>query len=409
MKKDSNKKLNEKNTVQNANDNLKMPFMTRFVCIFLSIVIVFGGVVGAMLLAKNVRAVAKYDGVTIDEGTAVYLASRYKALYMRELSFTGITPIDTPAFWASEDKEGVTYGERLERGLRDYIAAILAANSLFNTHSRLTKEDTASIAASIDEVLKYTADGSKSRFNELTEEYGFDYGDFECGTELLYKAQRAEIVIYGYEGAALPSYPKLCEEYLGEYTHVALMFMRTETKLLENDDGSLYEVDMTHEEKQARAAEIEYLRAHISARAEGDTSRDWITPEMFNIYLQKSDGDKEMHSIGYYLHPSAETTVMFAGDCPDVVDVALGLEIGEYGEAEYEAGVCFIYRYETVDGAYSNTKNSFFSDFYADAADYHYTRSLDALSTEAVFTESYGLINVVAIPKNTTYYVKEWV
>lgn len=409
MKKKDNKKTVSTSVHNNTSDSVKMPFMTRFICIFMSVVIVFGGVIGAMMLAKSVRAVAKYDGVTIDDGTAIYLASRYKALYMRELSFTDVTPVDTPAFWASCDSDGVSYGEHLEEGVQDYIAAILAANSLFNTHSGLTKEDVASITASIDEVLKYTADSSKSKFNELTEKYGFDYSDFEKGTELIYKAERAQHVIYGVDGAKLPSYPTLCNEYLSEYTHVALMFLRTDTKLLDNGDGTLYEVDMTHEEKKARAEEIEYLRAHIAARAEGDTSRPWITPDMFNKYLQKSDGDKEMHSIGYYLHPSAETTALFSQDCPDVVKTALGLEMTEYGEAEYEAGVCFIYRYETVDGAWANTKNSFLSDFFADAADYHYARSLDALTSSAEFTEAYYVINFIEIPKNTTYYVKEWV
>ena len=407
MKKED-KKVNEKMTAQSATDQ-KMPFMTRFVCIFLSVVIVFGGVVGAMMIARNLRAVAKYDGVTVDEGTAIYLASRYKALYLRELTRDGVAATDSEAFWASVDSEGVSYGEKYAQGLCDYIGALLAAASLFNSYSKLTREDKRCIADSIEEVLLYTAEGSKSRFNELTEDYGFDFADFEKGAELLYKAQRAQTIIYGADGSNLANFPSLCNEYLAEYTHVSLLFLRTDTRIVENDDGSLDIVDMTAEERAARAEKIASLRDHIAARAEEDTSRDWITADMFALQLKDSDGDSDYYSSGYYFHPNAEVTAAFAEDFPDVARVAFELEIGEYGEAEYDGGICFIYRYEIAEGAYQNSQNAFFSDFYSDGADFHYARSLETLLTKAEFTDGYYKLDLLSVPKNTAYYVKEWV
>ena len=403
-----NKTVNTKPTVQDVND-AKLPFMTRFICIFLSVIIVFGGVVGAMMIAKDLRAVAKYDGVVIEEGTCIYLASRYKALYLRELTRSGVAATDTERFWSSLDEEGVAWGERYAEGLKNYVGALLAAASLFNSYSRLTKEDKKCIADSIEEVLLYTAGGSKSKFNDLTEEYGFDFTDFEKGAELLYKAQRAQTIIYGADGSNLANFSSLCNEYLAEYTHVSLLFLRTDTKIVENEGGSLDIVDMTAEELANRTALIAKLRDHIAARQEEDTSRDWITADMFALQLKESDGDSDYYALGYYLHPSAEVTAAFSNDFPDVARVAFELEIGEYGEAEYDGGVCFVYRYDVAEGAYQNSQNAFFSDFYSDGADYHYARSLEMLLTKAEFTDAYYTLNLLAVPKNTTYYVKEWI
>ena len=167
------------------------------------------------------------------------------------------------------------------------------------------------------------------------------------------------------------------------------------------------EVDLTEEEKAERARVALLLRNAINERNnEGDG--DWITPEMFEAYLPTSDGDKEMHSKGYYFRAEAEKTAEFAEEFPEVVEKALSLKVGEYAEADCDIGTCFIYRYDVKKGAYSDSSNVFFSDFYSDAADSLYSKTLDELSVLVEFRKHFDEIDALSVPKNYEFYVRSW-
>lgn len=371
------------------------------------VVIVFGGVVGMMVVIRDTRAAVKYEAAMADEGTVVFLASRYKTLFLSRLESLGIPAADSKIFFDRKSEEGPTYGELFEKGFREYVASIIIANHIYNSYTSYSLEDKRIVAASIAEVVEHKAGGSISEFNELTKKYGFDYNDFEAGCELLYKAETARTVVYGQNGENLRSFPEECKKYLDGYSHVSLLFIRDETKIVTDEKGVMTEVELTDEEKAERQRVATLLRNAINERVtEGDG--DWITPEMFETYLPTSDGDKEMHSKGYYFRAEAEKTLEFAEEFPEVVETALSLKIGEYAEAECEIGTCFIYRYEVKDGAYSDSENLFFSDFYSDAADALYRETLDELSVLVEFRAHFDAIDALSVPKNYEFYVRSW-
>lgn len=381
--------------------------MTMFVCISLAVVLVFGGVVGTMVALRDARAAVKYDGVIADEGAVIYLASRYKTMYLSSLTAAGIEAYDSPVFWEKKSADGKSYGELYTEGLKEYVASVIIANHIYDSYTTFTADEQRRVAESVAEILTLKAEGSVAEFNKLTERFGFDYSDFEEASELLYKAQMAQSVVYGADGSKLSSFPEECEKFLAEYSHVSLLFLRESTKIVTDENGIMEEVALTSEEKARRKEIASILREAIKAREE-KSEDGWVTPEMFELYLKESDGDKEMYEKGYYFRAESETTAEFAGEFPEIVERALTMEVGDYAEVECSIGTCFIYRYEPKEGAYTDKDNLFFSDFYSDASDYLYRQSLKELSVLVEFREIYDAIDTLAVPKNYEYYVKSW-
>jgi hypothetical protein len=222
-------------------------------------------------------------------------------------------------------------------------------------------------------------------------------------------------MIYGEDGEAIASYTEDCERYLETYAHVSLLFLRKDDlydldengEVQYNDDGSVLTRPMTSEEKAVRAETTAKLREAIYNHKNGlDNS---ITAEMFEIYLKEhSDTDPNMISRGYYFNEYAEVTAQFSEVYPEVVDAAYGMKIGEYLEVDCSDSVCFIYRYDVAEGAYTDRTNVFFSDFYYNASLYLFNESLRLLSSEVVFSDKFYEIDIVSIPSNSSYVVKRW-
>lgn len=385
------------------------------ICIFLAILVAVGGTLGIISAVNNARAVVKYEGVRVEEGAARYLASYYKYLYKVSLASDGITVRDTESFWASEAKDGKTHGEMLSEGFRDYLSSIIVANKLFLDYAKYTKEDKSRVKATTEEILLYSeANGSLDEFNRIAESYGFDYDDFLSAAELLYKAALAELTIYGLSGSNLKNFPSECEKYLSEYSHVALMFFRTEETFLLNeagertydDEGNARMRPLTDAEILAVNEKIAFLDLAIERYKNDENGQ--ITPETFELYLDGSDSDPDMKSVGYYFHPDAERTAEFASVFPEVVDAALDMELNEYKKVECSIGVCYIYKYGVTSGAYTDDDNVFFSDFYSDAADALFAEALETFAEDVEFTEKFDGINIVEIPMNSKFYIKSW-
>ena len=385
-----------------------------FVCVFVSAVIAIGGAIGCAVAVKNARAVVRYDSVTVEDGALRYFASYYKMLYIKALRTSGISAKDTDEFWSSESGDGSTYGESYARGFKDYISMLLASCKVFEDYSSYKSEDKRKVAAVADEILEAKAEGSVSVFNERCEKYGFDYNDFCDAIELLYKAEKSKTVIYGENGANLKNFPDECAKYLDTYSHVSLLFVRTEETFKFDSEGNrTYDENgnecmraLTDEEKLEKQGIIDTLTSAIEAKKNGTDMQ--ITPEMFELYLKKSDGDPYMYEKGYYFHENAEMTAEFATAFPEVVERALDMELYEYDKVDCSIGVCFIYKYDTVDGAYSSLDNVFFSDFYSDAADYLYGNVIEIFKPDVRFSDSYDEIDVMSIPYLEEFYVRTW-
>ena len=249
------------------------------------------------------------------------------------------------------------------------------------------------VTKTTEEILKFKANGSVDRFNEMAEKYHFDYDDFHNAAAILYKAKRASEVIYGADGKNLINFPSLCEEYLQNYSHVSLLFVKI------NDS-------MTDEEKAEKQQIIDTLSAAIEAKNTGNGSP--ITEEMFNTYLMDSDGDEAMHSRGYYFRRGAEKTAEFYTAFPEVIDASIDMKVGEYRKVECMVGVCFIYKTEPTSGAYADSSNVFFSDFYSDAAAHHYKNTLKALCGEVKFTGRYEKLSPTEIPVISDFIIREF-
>ena len=156
---------------------------------------------------------------------------------------------------------------------------------------------------------------------------------------------------------------------------------------------------MTDEEKAAREEMKSKLRAAIESYNANTDGK--ITPETFDYYYKQSDSDMDMRLSGYYFNPSAEMTKSFAKEFPEVVSLALSMKVGEYAETECSVGTCFIYKSENVKGAYADTKNDYFSDFYSNAVYFLYPRVLSELSEGVIFTDKFEEVDIISLPKNS--------
>lgn len=411
-------KENKKNQLLSKNKNKeqkrqKNVFLITFVCIFLALVLIFGAVIGIITLVKNTNAVVKYEGLTMDKETASFFVTYYKYRYMSILSSLGVENVeDSRGFWNEiYEKEGVSYGELLTKSTEQYIRQIMVANYLFDNYARLTSDDRDIINTARSELLTYKADGSKDRFNSEVSRYGFDYGSLKDAITMLYKANIAKNIIYGEDGSNLKNFPDLANEYLSEYTHVKLLYIRTETTFVLDevgnrvvgDDGNDETRFLTDAEKAERQTLISEIRGYIEAAKVGGDIQ--MGEEMFDYYLEKHDeGDGDMHEDGYYFHENSAFTAEFSEVFKNVVDKSYAMEIGTYDEVNVDFGVCFIYKYEPTANVYASTLAEVcFTDFYSDAANVMFEKTLTELSADVIFTEKFKKIDIIALPYNYDY------
>lgn len=396
---------------------LKNRFLLIFVCIFLSVVIIFGATLGIIMGVINSKAVVRYESTRLFYDEVVYLASVFKSDYIASLVKSGVTEArDTKAFWESDSStEGKTQGDLLRSAFNEYISGIAIKNSLYLDSARFTSSDKKAIKELLNTRLSYLGYDGKDDFNTRAQLVSFDYDAMLDGSYLLYKSNAAFNAIYGSDGSNLLNYSSECEKYLKTYSHVALIFLNDKQinvldengNVTYNDDGEVVMRNLTDEEKAARAETAEKLRTYID-NLNNDRSGA-ITPETFELYMKEhSDTDPLYISRGYYFHPSAEMTAQFYEVYPEVVEKSLGMKIGEYAEVECEGGVCFIYRYDVTAGAYSDKSNVFFSDFAADGAVWCLGENIKALSEQVEFSDDYGSIDIVSIRANSKFVINSW-
>ena len=386
-----------------------------FVCAFVSLAIIFGGVLGIIMGVKNARAAVRYNGLTMEPEVASFFASYYKSYYMSLLASSGNENVsDTLYFWNSESEEGATYGELLSKNTDLYIKQIMVAVYLFDSYNTLTDAEKETINSVVNDILIYKANGSIEAFNSATERYGFSYDSFIDAATMMYKSVAVKSALYGHDGSNIAVLPELCEEYLKEYSHVKMLFIRTEDEFLLDEEGNRVSGEegdvmrpLTEKEREEREAAIADIREYIAAAENGGDIQ--MSPELFDSYLKKYDNaDNLRHTSGYYLHSSSKYTSGFASAISvNVVKAALAAEVNSYTEVEWEHGVCFIYKYEPATSAYASSAiDIYFEDFYANASDHFFKKTLDELVPEVEFTEKYLAIDPIYIPYNSIFVPK---
>ena len=382
-----------------TNKPRKNRFLTIFVCIFLVSVIALGATFGIIRLVKERTSVAKYDGTYLSEGAARYLASYYKYRYITELEATGKVIYDSPYFWESVTEDGVTEGDLLKESFKDYLSSLLVAAAIYDSAFSYSRSEKALVEAKAEAVLKGSvAKGSIEEFNRQCAVLGFDYDDFLDAAVFLYKASVARYSLYGSDGSSIKGDSEACERYLATYSHVDVIFIRLEdTYLLDDGENILYDEEtgailtrpLTESEKTERETAVSNITTYI---AEGR-----MTPESFDFYLKYSEPDHEKQTGGYYLNSSATNTKEFGKDYPEVVTAALEMNVGEFRavECEHINGVAVVFKYDIASGAYSDTENIWFSDFYQHAAEYDYLSTLSDLIPSVEFTDLFLEFDIV--------------
>ena len=89
----------------------------------------------------------------------------------------------------------------------------------------------------------------------------------------------------------------------------------------------------------------------------------------------------------------------------EVFVLQLGQLVIPNAEVAVDFGVCFIYRYENEDRAYaSSSASACFSDFYSDAADFLFAKSVEEVVSDVVFNDSkYSAIEFEKIEANSIF------
>ena len=386
--------------------------LIAFVCAFVAAVLMFGIVFGIIIGVQKASAVCEYNGVTVDKDTAFYLASYYKYNFIASLRAADIEAYDSLDFWQSKDTDGTAYGTHLVLGVKNYIADILVANYYYNRYATLDSQDKTKINSAVDALISRFS--SAEKLDEALALCKTDKKALKKAAELLYKANYAKTVIYGASGEKLVNYPDECQRYLGEYSRVRLLFIRTEDVFVRDDNGNYVISGGEYERRELTAeekAEREALIAKIDAEIEGyKTGGDiQITEELFNSYLSNyGEGEKDKNSSGYYFSKSSVYSAAFAEDVSlEIVKTALNMEIGEYGKVTTDFAVCYIYRLEVEEGAYADTsENGFFADFYADASDFLFADMLKTMRDEVDFSKWLSSEDVVGLSYDSDIYVR---
>ena len=390
------------------------------VAILVGAVLIFGIALGVIAAVRRATALVYYNGIALDEGVTNYLASTYKSKYLAylgsrtDLEELGVFPADSEDFWSEEvpDGSGKLWADLLYENTVSYIKSLAVKAYLFDRASGLTSEDRENINSLTEQVLSYRAGGSRDEFNKKSADMGFDYSDFCTAQELIYKANRAGTATYGESGEVLSSdaYLSICNEYYNSaYSHVKILFIRTEDEFVVDEDGNRIEGDggdelreLTEKERAERQADIASIRAAIeSLKNNGD---EQMSPEYFDTFLSKYGYITEYFTTGMYFSEKSSFTEEFgdeSGGLAPIVYTALTMEVGEYSEVEWESGICFVYRYENSEfGFLSSSVEAFFTDFYADAAEYVFTKSVSELVQDVELGEGFDEIDLVALKYN---------
>ncbi len=364
--------------------------MQIIVCITLALTVIFAIVTGAVFIIREANSYVKYGGIYLGRGEVNYFASRYKDAYINELTSDGVGVYDDALFWNYEtDESGKTYGELLSEKTKMYIAEIVYAADVFDKKASLSTSQLSYINTIINDRLNSVAEGSVHTFNSLVSVYGFDFESMKNALTVEYKAALARAALYGSDGSYVAkAHPEAVEEYLERYSHVKLLFI---------DTASYSGVALN--EKNAVIEDIRRLIYNYNNNLDNS-----MTPYAFDIYLNAhNDGDDTYNADGCYFKDGTSFTESFRDSYPTVLEKALGMEKG-YDELVYESGVCFIYKYDVSASSLLTTGNAdTLSDFYYQLSVYLFDNELVENWQSVIFTEKYGMLDLVNIKKNVIY------
>lgn len=378
--------------------------------VLIAAVIVLGIAVGAVIGVRNSRAVMRYEGVRLNEGELNYLLFSYKYDFLASFSEKdGVIVSNSQGFFESTEPEsGRSYGELLNEWGTAYVKNVMVGAYLFDRYSSLDKNIKERLDSAVEERITQVSGGDKNAFDDICAEYGFDSGDMRSAIELVYKYKAARTEIYGEDGGvlSLSDYSAECNEYLlSSYAHVKLLFVSTEHRYVKNDAGEYVEMDLDPDGVAEAVSDIERIRELITGYNMG--AGEQMSPVAFEKFEEKYLFIPELIPGGYYFSASSEYSAYFESKYENVVTTALAMDINSYAETEWEEGVCFIYRYPVESGAYSFSINEdFFGDFYSDASEYLYGKTVSLIGQEVIVKDGYKEIDITVLPYDFRLYCR---
>ena len=380
-----------------------------FVAVFLILLIGLIAAVGIVSSIRYKNSVFTIDGMRMDKEVASFFVSMYRTEYTAAMRAQGKNP-DKDGFFDELAEDGRTNREVYEELCASYLKQILAASYIFDSVRELKKEEEEDINRVVREVLEYKANGSVDTFNTMAEPFGFDYDSFHDAVTMYYKALSSFSALYGAEGAGISQNATVCGSYLQEYTHVSMIIVRTESKLITDGEGQDYNIMLDANERAARQALIASMDAAMDAY-KNDTDGKMTLPAFQNWLSTSTDSGRDWLATGYYFHESAEMTDEFSEAFPGVVETAYEMQMGSFaslwtnidivvdGEVHSERVKVYLYRYEVTPGAYSDGRMSdvWFSDFYTDAAVYLFNSKLNEYMTlveDGGYLEQFSYVSI---------------
>ncbi|MBO5878922.1 MAG: hypothetical protein J6Q68_00005, partial [Clostridia bacterium] len=392
----------------------KNKLVLTIVCIFVAIVLLMGIILGTAFGIKSVRSVVSYKGVALNSGEANYLASYYKYEYVCLLQDNKIPVYDDAEFWAEQSGDGEkTYGELLSEFVEYSITEFVVFNYIFDSSSSLSSEDKECINDATRAILDHKAGLDKDVFDSAAQKFGYDFSDFKSIVKKMYKYEIVRNSVLNANADSIQtlssSWEDFVEEYYENYSHVKLLFVRTEETFMLDDEGNRVRdennvdmfVPLSDNQKAERQKMIAEIRAAISA-FEQNTTDVQMSPAMFNSYLSESvDGDPSMNSDGYYFYEESKYTNEFAKEFGDIVEKSMEMKENSYAEVAFDGGVCFIYKYKRTDEAYTAAgEGGCFSDFILLAARALVASIVDDAMSEIKIKDSFYEIDFINLAQN---------
>ncbi len=335
------------------------------------------------------------------KGNAVMSLGRHEIsenLYQLYLSrVKGIYDVGDSALWREEDSLGRTYNEIFTEFVWDNMKTMLCAMKLFDDYNLTLPEDTvADIDATMKEMLRDHADGSKSELNAILANYGVNYDILRDSYIMKAKIDCLEEYLYGDGGIERITVTERNRYYSKNYVHIKQIFLYTANKPQTDSEGN-YKYDdegkvLTRDFTDAEIAEQERRALEVMANLDAGASFDSL------IYAYSEDDANTAYPEGYYFTRASQYV-------DEVVEAAFELSENEYTMLDSEYGIHIIKRLPLEEKGYASEQNSdFFSDFEKNLKTELFTKKLKQLEGDIVIDEELlGKYDIIGSKVNLSY------
>ena len=366
------KKRTQKKKVSGASGRMKLLIgisISAVLLIALSVTLV-------ILLLGGGKTVMQVNRKGISEELYSYWLSYGKYTYLARNAAE-----DTPAFWASDNGEGMTHEQACRRDAEAYMVQMLVSAELYEAiGGKLTEGEREMLSARAEAVLQYDV-SSRSAYDKIAKQYGFSYSAMCEAMIYAYKSEVLQTVMTGDEGSSLND--DQIEYYFEQfYTRALILEIRTkdyfkiddEGDYVQNSDGTYKLFQMTDEEKAAAQDKIDRICQTLT--------NDGSLESFEALYeVENEDVRRALYSDGYFFSENSEFASYFADNLPtDADDVLKGIFAQEINTwRRYNAGdrCWIIFVTGTTERPYEDSANEdFFHDLSSDAADYYYVKTL---------------------------------